>query len=93
MIIWEVPEYVIVICLCFSNVFLVCPMKHAAVLMQVTGEHKVIPLDDEVRNVSYIVPKPLIFSISQSGRNQILVHERCLAMAVVSWSSTETASS
>lgn len=28
--------------------FLVCPMRHAAVLVDVDGEHKVVPLDDEV---------------------------------------------
>lgn len=27
--------------------FLVCPMRHAAVLVEVDGEHKVVPLDDE----------------------------------------------
>jgi len=26
----------------------VCPMRHAAVLVEVDGEHKVVPLDDEV---------------------------------------------
>ena len=29
--------------------FLVCPMKHAAVLMTLVGDHSVIPLDDDVR--------------------------------------------
>lgn len=28
--------------------FLVCPMRHAAVLVEVDGDHKVVPLDDEV---------------------------------------------
>ena len=28
--------------------FLVCPMRHAAVLMTVDGSHKLVPLDDEV---------------------------------------------
>uniref|UniRef100_A0A0B7AG75 Uncharacterized protein n=1 Tax=Arion vulgaris TaxID=1028688 RepID=A0A0B7AG75_9EUPU len=30
-----------------SNQFLVCPLKHAAVLMTLKGEHKIVPLDDE----------------------------------------------
>ena len=30
----------------FSNLFLVCPLKHAAVLMDLNGSHKIIPLDD-----------------------------------------------
>ncbi|XP_076438186.1 retinoblastoma-binding protein 5 homolog isoform X2 [Babylonia areolata] len=34
-----------------SNVFLVCPLKHAAVLMDLTGTHKVIPLDDNDLNI------------------------------------------
>lgn len=29
-----------------SNLFLVCPLKHAAVLMDLQGSHKVIPLDE-----------------------------------------------
>ena len=32
----------------FSKMFLVCPMRHAAVLMTVDGSHKLVPLDDEV---------------------------------------------
>ena len=31
-----------------SNQFLVCPMKHAAVLMTLEGTHKIVPLEDEV---------------------------------------------
>uniref|UniRef100_A0A2C9JS44 Uncharacterized protein n=1 Tax=Biomphalaria glabrata TaxID=6526 RepID=A0A2C9JS44_BIOGL len=30
-----------------STQFLVCPLKHAAVLMTVKGDHKVVPLDDD----------------------------------------------
>ncbi|KAH9504551.1 Retinoblastoma-binding protein 5 [Bulinus truncatus] len=30
-----------------SSQFLVCPLKHAAVLMTIKGEHKVVPLDDD----------------------------------------------
>lgn len=30
-----------------ENMFLVCPMKHAAVLVSVEGSHSVVPLDDE----------------------------------------------
>ena len=33
----------------FRKQFLVCPMKHAAVLMTLVGDHSVIPLDDDVR--------------------------------------------
>lgn len=31
-----------------SKMFLVCPMKYAAVLVQADGSHSVVPLDDEV---------------------------------------------
>jgi len=31
-----------------SNQFLVCPMKHAAVLMTLEATHKTVPLEDEV---------------------------------------------
>lgn len=31
-----------------DRLFLVCPMRHAAVLVDIDGEHKVVPLDDEV---------------------------------------------
>ncbi|XP_078323777.1 retinoblastoma-binding protein 5 homolog isoform X1 [Crassostrea virginica] len=30
-----------------SKQFLVCPMKHPAVLMNISGEHKIVPLDDD----------------------------------------------
>ncbi|BFZ13683.1 hypothetical protein BsWGS_16722 [Bradybaena similaris] len=30
-----------------NNQFLVCPLKHAAVLMTLKGDHKIVPLDDE----------------------------------------------
>lgn len=30
-----------------SKQFLVCPMKHPAVLMNISGEHRVVPLDDD----------------------------------------------
>ncbi|XP_005112727.1 retinoblastoma-binding protein 5 homolog isoform X2 [Aplysia californica] len=29
------------------NQFLVCPLKHAAVLMTIKGDHKIVPLDDD----------------------------------------------
>lgn len=32
------------------NKFLVCPMRHAAVMVDVEGTHRVIPLDDDVCN-------------------------------------------
>ena len=35
-------------CVSFSEKFLVCPMKHAAVAMDIDGSHKLIPLDDDV---------------------------------------------
>lgn len=31
-----------------SNRFLVCPMRHAAVIMNIDGTHKIVPLEDEV---------------------------------------------
>lgn len=31
-----------------KNVFLVCPMKHAAVLVDNKGTHKIVPVDDDV---------------------------------------------
>lgn len=31
------------------NKFLVCPMRHAAVMVDVEGTHRVIPLDEDVR--------------------------------------------
>ena len=33
---------------CCSEEFIVCPIKHAAVLMNMDGTHKTIPLDDDV---------------------------------------------
>lgn len=36
-----------------DRVFLVCPMRHAAVLVDTDGDHKVVPLDEEVS--SYVV--------------------------------------
>lgn len=30
------------------NKFLVCPMRHAAVMVDVEGSHRVIPLDEDV---------------------------------------------
>ena len=30
--------------------FLVCPMRHPAVLVHVDAAHEIIPMDDEVRN-------------------------------------------
>jgi len=30
-----------------ADVFLVCPMRHAAVLVELEGTHKLLPLDDE----------------------------------------------
>lgn len=31
-----------------KNLFLVCPMKHAAVLVDTEGNHKIVPLDEDV---------------------------------------------
>jgi COMPASS component SWD1 len=31
-----------------KNLFLVCPMKHAAVLIDTEGNHKIVPLDEDV---------------------------------------------
>ena len=33
-----------------SQRFLICPMKHAAILMSMDGGHKSVPLEDEVRS-------------------------------------------
>ncbi|KAL8620662.1 Retinoblastoma-binding protein 5 [Nucella lapillus] len=35
-----------------SDLFLVCPLKHAAVLMDLSGSHRVIPLDDVSRTAN-----------------------------------------
>lgn len=37
------------------NKFLVCPMRHAAVMVDVEGTHRVIPLDDDVCNKFNII--------------------------------------
>lgn len=39
----------------FSSQFLVCPLKHAAVLMTVKGEHKIVPLDDDVSKLKFLL--------------------------------------
>lgn len=40
--------------------FLVCPMKHPAVKMEIDGKHSVIPLDDDVSTKLF----PLDYAIS-----------------------------
>lgn len=37
-----------------SKQFLVCPMKHPAVLMNISGDHRVVPLDDDVSIETFI---------------------------------------
>jgi hypothetical protein len=31
-----------------DKIFLVCPMRHAAVLVDTDGDHRIVPLDDDV---------------------------------------------
>jgi COMPASS component SWD1 len=31
--------------------FLVCPMRHAAVLVSIEGSHKIVPMDDEASKI------------------------------------------
>jgi len=31
-----------------DKMFLVCPMRHAAVLVDTDGDHRIVPLDDDV---------------------------------------------
>ena len=37
----------------YREKFLVCPMKHAAVAMDIDGSHKLVPLDEDVSVLSY----------------------------------------
>ena len=46
---WSKYQYCEVFVFVLSKQFLVCPMKHPAVLMNISGEHKIVPLDDDVR--------------------------------------------
>lgn len=49
----------------FSKAFLVCPIKHAAVLVNVDGVHSTVPLDDEVSAFIHLwgkLPFSLFFS-------------------------------
>lgn len=34
-----------------DKMFLVCPMRHAAVLVNVDSSHEIIPIDDEVSSI------------------------------------------
>lgn len=44
-----------------SDVFLVCPMRHAAVLVELEGNHKLLPLDeDEVFNLIFWFQSPIL---------------------------------
>lgn len=36
-----------------DKMFLVCPMRHPAVLVHVDASHEIIPMDDEVKNQNY----------------------------------------
>lgn len=47
--------------------FLVCPMRHAAVMVDIQGSHQVIPLDQDVNNWSHI----LIFRNSFNSKHCI----------------------
>ncbi len=56
--------------LCFSHYirkqFLVCPMKHAAVLMTLGGDHNVVPLDDDVSHSLFFLNLFQIFIASHN---------------------------
>ena len=38
----------------FRKQFLISPMKHAAVLMNTNGEHRDVPLDDDVSDNLFV---------------------------------------
>lgn len=40
-----------------SNKFLVCPMRHAAVMVDVEGTHRVLPLDEDVCVILHVIIK------------------------------------
>lgn len=44
-----------------DKIFLVCPMRHAAVLVDVDGEHKIVPLDEDVSIIKWIVNVVMYF--------------------------------
>jgi COMPASS component SWD1 len=57
-----------------SNRFLVCPMKHAAVLMSTDGSHKLVPLEDETDlNIAASFDRRGNFIYTGNARSKILV--------------------
>ena len=38
-----------------DKMFLVCPMRHAAVLVDVDGEHQIVPLDEDVSKIFQLI--------------------------------------
>lgn len=62
-----------------DRVFLVCPMRHAAVLVDTDGDHKVVPLDEEVS--SYV-----IISVSNTYLIELLNLRSSISMKSVIYS-------
>lgn len=46
-----------------STKFLVCPMRHAAVIVDIQGTHQVLPLDQDVSSIFHIRVKIKILKI------------------------------
>ncbi|UYV71401.1 RBBP5, partial [Cordylochernes scorpioides] len=61
-----------------SKMFLVCPMKHSAVLVNLGGPHELIPLDDEVGRPEVMPSTPSLFlcDVLQSDLNIVASFDR-----------------
>lgn len=52
------------------NKFLVCPMRHAAVLVDIEGTHRVMPLDEDVSKILGISPYAYDISVYMLGSSR-----------------------
>ncbi|XP_021945271.1 retinoblastoma-binding protein 5 homolog [Folsomia candida] len=58
-----------------SKQFLVCPLRHAALLVDVSGSHKTVPLDDEEDlNIAASFDRRGKYIFSGNAKGKVLVH-------------------
>lgn len=77
-----------------STQFLVCPMKHAAVLMTLEGTHKIVPLEDETDlNIAASFDRRGRYIYTGNARGKILVFSSSTLELKASFRVTTTTSS